>query len=113
VSPEQDELIRAAFAELRDELASKLPDRIEAVSRAIRAADGDRGDGALRDEARGAAHRLRGSAGSYGFPEISAAAGRIEEALVDLKENVAPDPASSWRMILDALSELERSVTGG
>jgi HPt (histidine-containing phosphotransfer) domain-containing protein len=109
VSAEQDAMIQAAFAELRVEFAGKLPDRIEAVSRAIRAAGAAREDGELRDAARSVAHKLRGSAGSYGFPEISAAAGRIEEAFVDLRGEVAADPAASWRVILEALAELERT----
>jgi HPt (histidine-containing phosphotransfer) domain-containing protein len=42
--------------------------------------EGHLGAGQL-EEARRAAHRLRGSAGTYGFPALSEAARDIEEAL--------------------------------
>ena len=113
MSAERDAMIRAALAELRDDFASRLPDRIEAVSKAIRAADGDRQDGELRDEARGAAHRLRGSAGSYGFPAVSVAAGRIEDALVALAAGSAEDPVAAWATITEARAELERAANEG
>jgi HPt (histidine-containing phosphotransfer) domain-containing protein len=106
-------MIRAAFAELHDEFASVLPGRIEVVAAAIRTADAARGDEALRDEARSAAHRLRGSAGSYGFPAISATAGRIEEALVALAAGSAEDPVADWATITAALRELESAANEG
>jgi len=42
------------------------------------------------DDARRAAHRLRGSAGTYGFAEVGAAAASLEEGL--LEAGGAPSP---------------------
>lgn len=55
------------------------------------------------EEARRAAHKLRGSAGTYGFAEVSAAAGAIEEALIE--SNGPPDDAVKARV-----AELVREV---
>ena len=113
MNDDHDAMIRAAFEELHQEFASRLPARIEALAAAIHAAAAARDDEAARDQARGLAHRLRGSAGSYGFPAISATAERIEEAFIDLKAIPAADPRSSWATILAALVELEHAATEG
>jgi HPt (histidine-containing phosphotransfer) domain-containing protein len=111
VSAEQDALIRAAFAELHDGFALKLPARIAGLAEAVRAAEASPDDAALREVAGRSAHALRGAAGSYGFPEISASAATIEDALAELRARLAPDPASSWAVIVESLAELERAAT--
>jgi HPt (histidine-containing phosphotransfer) domain-containing protein len=113
MSDDHDELIRAAFAELHVEFASKLPERVRVVAAAIRAAEASRDDAELRAQARGAAHRLRGSAGSYGFPEISATSARIEEALIALATTPSGEVAAAWSTIVAALDELERAAIEG
>ncbi len=105
--PGQDELIRAAFAELHQEFSQKLPARLESAATAIRAALAAREDLALREEARGSAHKLRGSTGTYGFPAISETAGRIEDAFVELNGSPSTDPGAPWARIVAALAELE------
>lgn len=113
MSADFEERIRAAFEELHREFSSKLPARIETLAAAIRAADAARDDLALREEARGFAHKLRGSAGSYGFPAISAMAERIEEAFIVLKASPAVDPEAPWATIAAALAELESAAREG
>lgn len=113
MSAERDALVRAAFDELHQEFAAKLPDRIGAVVAAASAASASREDPALREEALRVAHKLRGAAGSYGFPAISATAARIEEALVDLSASDAADPVTTWATITDATAELERALRAG
>jgi len=61
------------LAALRRAYGRDLPAKARAVSEAL--AKDDRGTAALL------AHRLRGTAGSYGFAEVSVAAGSIEDAL--------------------------------
>ncbi|MEP7120542.1 MAG: Hpt domain-containing protein [Byssovorax sp.] len=109
MSAERDALIREAFVELRQEFAIALPDRVVALATAVRAAATSRDDSALHDEARSGAHKLRGAAGSYGFPAISAAAGRIEEALVEVGAGDGADPAAAWATILEATAAIERA----
>lgn len=113
MSDDQNELIRAAFAELHVEFASKVPARVGVVAATIRAAEASRDDAELRAEACGAAHRLRGSAGSYGFPEISATSARLEDALIALATMPSSEMAAAWTAIVAALRELERAAIEG
>lgn len=65
--------VERALAELRREYARELPAKVSAIVEAL--ARNDRATATLL------AHRLRGTAGSYGFAEVSAAAATIEAAL--------------------------------
>ncbi len=73
-----DEGTRAALAELAVEYAAELPGLIDELARLVEAASADP---AAVPRARAAAHRLRGTAGSYGFVAIGEAAGSVEDAL--------------------------------
>ena len=66
------------MAELRAEYAVELPAIVAALAALIGRA-GEGREAAAR--ARAAAHRLRGTAGSYGFREVGVAAGEVEEAI--------------------------------
>jgi HPt (histidine-containing phosphotransfer) domain-containing protein len=74
MSSAPDPSIDAALAAVRAQFALALPDKAANV-RALLA----RG---AWDDARRAAHRLRGSAGTYGFAPLGAAAAAIEELLL-------------------------------
>jgi HPt (histidine-containing phosphotransfer) domain-containing protein len=74
--------IQAALDAARAEYAAELPDLVRALLARI--------EQAAADEARSQAHRLRGTAGSYGFAAVSDVAGRIEDAL-DAGRAVEPD----------------------
>jgi CheY-like chemotaxis protein len=69
--------------DLRTFYRQALPERIAALEPARAALDpgrdADAGDQAIADIRR-IAHSLRGSGGTYGFPEISLAAGMVEDA---------------------------------
>ncbi len=58
-------------------------------------------------ELRRAAHRLHGSAGAYGFGEVSAAAGALEDALVEagrtLDEAVRASVVGRVRAVVDRI----------
>jgi HPt (histidine-containing phosphotransfer) domain-containing protein len=82
---------------LRVDYAERLPARVRRIARALRASRRAPGDAELRERARVLAHRLRGTAGSYGLPAVGAAAGRIEDAL----------GRSSWDEIEAALRDAE------
>lgn len=68
-----DDAIDAELAELRRSYARDLPAKARAVADAVAAND--------RDTALLLSHRLRGTAGSYAFHEVSVAAGKLEELL--------------------------------
>jgi HPt (histidine-containing phosphotransfer) domain-containing protein len=65
-----DALILAAQRQYADSLPAKVADLHAHVA------------GGAWEEARRAAHKLRGSASTYGFAALGAAAGAIEEALL-------------------------------
>ena len=63
---------------LRSEYAARLPEKLVLLATAVRAAVSDP---AYIPYAVSLAHRLAGTAGSYGFAAVGSAAGRLEEAL--------------------------------
>jgi HPt (histidine-containing phosphotransfer) domain-containing protein len=73
-----DESVGSALLAVRAEYAAELPALLATLAALVEEA-------AARPEAappaRLAAHRLRGTAGSYGFAAVGEAAGRIEDAL--------------------------------
>jgi HPt (histidine-containing phosphotransfer) domain-containing protein len=89
--------VRDPLTALRVDYAERLPGRVRRIGRALRASRRAPGDAELRERARSLAHRLRGTAGSYGLPAVGAAAGRIEDALA----------RASWDEIEAALRDAE------
>ena len=98
---EPDE-VEAALAALRRGYAAELPDLVRSL--AARMEEAATRPSAL-DQARREAHRLRGTAGSYGFAAVGEAAGRIEDALEEGR-SVTPD-------LLGELAGIARQAAGG
>ncbi|MGZ3419877.1 MAG: Hpt domain-containing protein [Polyangiales bacterium] len=73
-----DDGVDEEIAALRAAYALGLPAKAHAVAAATRKTAIEP---ASAEEAIALAHRLRGTAGAYGFPAVSKAAGAIEEAL--------------------------------
>jgi HPt (histidine-containing phosphotransfer) domain-containing protein len=97
--PAIEELLAAARRQFAVSLPSKAADVEALVARGAWA------------EARRAAHKLRGSAGTYGFAEVGAAAGAIEDTLLEGKD--APDAGARDRIALrlqEAHLEAERAA---
>jgi chemotaxis protein histidine kinase CheA len=88
---------REALAALRIDYARRLPGRVRQVARALRALRRTPGDARLLERARALAHRLRGTAGSYGFAAVGAAAGRVEDGIL----------RAAWGEIDSALRDTE------
>jgi HPt (histidine-containing phosphotransfer) domain-containing protein len=90
----------ALQARLERRYAAVLPERIaglrDAITQARRDPDG-------LEPARELAHRLKGTAGSYGFAEVADGIARIEAALF---ASAPPD----WSAIEEALAGVERST---
>lgn len=102
---ERDPAIDDLLAAARADFASRLPARVAEL-------EGLAARGAW-DEARRAAHRLRGSSATYGFPALGGVAAAIEEAL--LAAGGAPDEAVRGRLaawIGEARAEAERAAGG-
>jgi HPt (histidine-containing phosphotransfer) domain-containing protein len=86
--------VEALVAAARAQYAAALPGKVEALLALARA-------GSWEDLRRGA-HRLRGSAATYGFPEVGARAGEVEEVLL-----VAAGPPSA-----EGRARLETALDG-
>jgi HPt (histidine-containing phosphotransfer) domain-containing protein len=76
-----DPSVEALLAQVRAQFTASLPAKVVALEQLI-------ARGAW-EEARRAAHKLRGSASTYGHLAVGAAAGAIEEALIAASD--APD----------------------
>lgn len=72
-------LIAAALAALREEQGPGLEERARALAEVL--AGGQPLTGEAWVSARAEAHRLRGTAGSYGYAALTVAAGKVEDAL--------------------------------
>ncbi len=69
------------LAKLHEEFTERLPGKIAELAEATRAAKLDR---SCLDNARTLAHRLRGSAGSYGHPAVGETVGIVEDLLAEV-----------------------------
>lgn len=72
--------LQPQLGELRTQFAQRLPERLTQLLEVLQAA---RTDSARLVEARTLAHRLRGSAGSYGYPDVGEAMGCVEDCLLE------------------------------
>ena len=92
VEPSPPPVGEAAFAALRVSYAASLPAQLEILKGLLQEARA--GGAPARERAHLLAHRLHGTAGSYGHQEVSSAARQIEQAL---------DPATRGAVDWDAL----------
>jgi HPt (histidine-containing phosphotransfer) domain-containing protein len=104
MSPAPDPSIDALLAAARAQFASGLPAKTANVEELV-------ARGAW-DEARRAAHRLRGSAGTYGFVDVGAAAGAVEELLLASAGNPDGDARARLGDQLHRLVELAARAQG-
>jgi HPt (histidine-containing phosphotransfer) domain-containing protein len=88
MSQEETDL-QKVLANLRIDYAKQLPQKLIDLTQATQSAIADPN---TKDYARGLAHKLRGTAGSYGFHQLSEAAGTLEDLLRSLR--FSPDEVS-------------------
>ena len=102
--------LTAAVAELRAEYLPTVPAKLATLEALVRQARSN-GDDDSRERLRALAHRLRGTMGSYGFAEIGAAVGRIEDALAPPRSGErAPDMWDEIEHALQAALHVARDV---
>ncbi|WP_044238433.1 Hpt domain-containing protein [Chondromyces apiculatus] len=80
-SPAREAAIQAALAEMRVEYRAQLPGYLDEISTCIARVQRGEGDADDLARARLLAHRIRGTAGSYGWSALSQALGRVEDTL--------------------------------
>lgn len=85
--------IEDAVAELRADFAREFPSLVRELRAAL-----DGGDDQVK-MARVLAHRIFGTAGSYGFDRASAAAGELETLLLQWLER--PDPTTGLMAVVE------------
>ena len=101
-----DPTVEQMLAEAKAQFASSLPAKAAALQ--------DHLARGAWEEAKRAAHKLRGSAGTYGFVVLGVAAGEVEEALI--AAGLQPDAAAAARIgdkAREARAEAERIVREG
>ncbi len=109
-SPSPSPVLRDHLPELRSRYAANLPGRIDAAEAAVDRAHALFGKaasaavGSAVADAVHLAHRLRGTAGSYGFPAVSLAFGRLESLLRGLPVDAEP-PSELWDAATTALKD--------
>jgi|SRR5579859_530210 len=105
----RDPAIEDLLAAVRRDFAAKLPERgAELAALVARAA---------WDDVRRAAHKLRGSAATYGFVDLGAHAAAIEDLLLEAADaGAAPDDAARARLdalVAQAVAACERASQEG
>lgn len=88
------------LAALKAEYAQNLPKRIADLEASFEQAVA----GAGWADVRVRAHKLRGSAGSYGFDDVSRLAGELEDAVKPVVAGTASAEPESLRRLLSALA---------
>jgi diguanylate cyclase (GGDEF)-like protein len=78
-----------AFRTLQAEYARSLPHKLRELAGAVNLVRQEPANAQALDLARQVAHRLRGTAGSYGFEGAGAAAGVVEDVLIRARRNEA------------------------
>lgn len=95
------------MAALRLEYAQRLEGDLRRASEAVRALVASPLDKALKERARFEVHRLKGSAGTFGFDGVSARAAELEELVLATGREPATIPPEQWaeatRNALEAL----------
>jgi DNA-binding response OmpR family regulator len=94
----------ATWEALRAEYESELPGRLANLHEQLRTVQQRPRDTVLFAEVRREAHELAGTAGSFGFDELTTIGNELERALLKWQATAA---AAAWAPIAQALSHLE------
>jgi CheY-like chemotaxis protein len=103
-----EEQMNEALRDLRTSYREKLPDQLGELTERLRASRESGGSEAFL-QAREIAHRLAGTAGSYGFGDIGAALGRIDDALREVSAEDVEDVR--WSDIDAAVAEIREHLS--
>jgi HPt (histidine-containing phosphotransfer) domain-containing protein len=114
-NPEYDEALNEVLAGLRDEYSKELPERLSEMKEYFKKAKVDE-EKQLEwlVQAHTIAHRLAGTAGSYGFAEMSAAAANLDLYMKNLLKNEANTGAAvnglNWQALDGMVEEMVKSI---
>ncbi|NBD12701.1 response regulator [Corallococcus silvisoli] len=74
-----EDAFAASLAQLSADYGAKLPERLATLQALL--GRGRHGEASVMEEAYAVVHKLHGTAGSYGFRDVSVAAGKLEDVL--------------------------------
>ncbi len=97
------------LAELRAQFTKRLPAKLAELTESVVAA---KRDPSVVGAARTLAHRLRGSAGSYGHPGVGEAVGVVEELLAEADAKGPEHRRFLWEELAQALRDAQAAVAG-
>lgn len=100
--PEPTDTLRARMARLRDEYTQDLPQKLDELEARIDAA---RQQLESPKSATSCAHRLRGTAGVYGFKLVGTLAGQIEDLLAEYAASPLGARRNLWDEVARALED--------
>ncbi|MDH3200809.1 MAG: response regulator [Myxococcales bacterium] len=100
--PDATDTLRARMRQLREEYARELPHKLDELESLIEAAK-QRSE--TTRSAASSAHRLRGTAGAYGFKLVGALAGHIEDLLVEYQASPLLVRRNLWNEVDRALGD--------
>lgn len=103
---ESQERARARMIELRASFATRLLERLTRLEALVLQAQNEPANGALA-ESIGVAHRMAGTAGSYGFVDVGEAAAALERAL----QRIAGGQ-DEWEAALASLARIRAARDG-
>lgn len=109
-APDPGSTLVAALEALQAEFTAKLPEKLRELETAVALAQTDPSGIA---SARGLAHRLRGSSGSYGHAELGEAVGRVEDLLAEAQAAPGSVRPALWPEVDEALRETHRCLEKG
>jgi chemotaxis protein histidine kinase CheA len=114
-SSEYDEALNEVLASLRNEYANELPERLSEMKGYLKnARDDEEKQLEWLVKAHVIAHRLTGTAGSYGFTELSTAAANLDLYLKNLLKNEANSGAAAnglnWQALDGMVEEMDKSI---
>ena len=102
--------VERALQAARKEYAAELPQAIKELAQNIRAAKESASDKDAFGQAVHIAHKLHGSAGSYGFANISEGAGKIENLLRSLENQDNTMEEILWSELIRTLADTESAA---
>jgi CheY-like chemotaxis protein len=106
VGPEPDDDLAAALAALNAEYGASLGEKVRQLREALERAR--TGEAEALEEAYTIAHKLHGTAGTYGFRPVSTAAGRLEALL---RQARSQGGATDWNALRATLHELSQEAS--
>jgi CheY-like chemotaxis protein len=104
--------LEIALAALREKYLESLPGRTKELADAFEKARARPDDEKALLDVRGHAHKLRGTAGSYGILKYSHCAGLIDDTITSLAKDGKKPEATDWSLLEDAVREAQSLANG-